>query len=432
VVKSELSSLFTGHFPSGDVLEQETVNVVPGVEDLLQGFKDTLFVEAESISSDQRTVHQVKSDGISTVLVDDFHRIGVVLESLGHLLTISSQDKTVDDQVLVGILVSDGSGDNVEGVEPTSGLIKTFSDEISGETLFEFFGLGGERIMALSERHRTRFEPTIEDFIDSSEDTLALLGRNSDVINVILVQVSDVLDTRKLLKFFNRANTDQFLEVFGGPDGDGVTPESVSGEAPIFSIFEPVVESLFLGESRNPVSLLVVFQKVILDGLDLDEPRVDGFVDQRLFRSPAERITMVNLGFVNQQSLFLQVLEDTSFGSVVLDVLSDEISNGFSEETAGVNRARRAIGLNDVVLQADLVIVSTESGGSVDNTGTGIISDVLTEEDFESSLFSSLSKVVKEGSVFLSSQSGTLEGFEDLIKVGFLIQISESALSEDI
>jgi len=432
MVESELSGLVTSSFPTSDILEQETVNVVPGVEDLLQGFKDTLFVEAKSIGSDQRTVHQVKSDGVSTVLVDDFHRIRVVLESLGHLLTISSQDETVNDQVLVGILVSDGSGDNVEGIEPTSSLIKTFTDEISGESLFEFFGGGAERIMALSKRHRTRFEPAIKHFIDSSKDALALLRRNSDVINMILVQISNVLNTTELLEFFNRANADHFLEVFRGPDGDGVTPESVSGEAPIFGIFKPVVESLFLSESRDPVGLLVVFQKVVLDGLNLDEPRVDGSVDQRLFGSPAERIRVINLGFVNQQILFLQVLEDTSFSSVVLDVLSDEISDGFSEETAGVNGARRAIGLDDVVLQADLVIVSTESGGGVDNTGTGIISNVLTEQDSESSLFSKTSEVVEEGSVFLSGQSGTLEGFEDLIKIGFLIQISESALGKDI
>ncbi len=432
VVESELSGLFTGHFPSGDVLEQESINVVPGVEDLLQGFKDTLFVEAKSFGSDQRTVHQVKSDGVSTVLVDDFHGIGVVLESLGHLLTIGSQDKTVDDQVLVGILVFDGSGDDVKGIEPTSGLIETFTDEVSGESLFELFGGGGERIMALSERHRARFEPAIEDFIDSSKDTLALLGRNGDVINVILVQIGNVLDTRKLLKFFDGANADHFLEVFGSPDGDGVTPESVSGEAPIFGVFEPVVESLFLGESGDPVGLLVVCQKVFLGGLDLDEPRVDGFVDQRLFGSPAEGITMVNLGFVNQQVLFLQVLEDSSFGSVVLDVLSDEISDGFSEETGGINRAGRAVGLDDFMLQADLVIVSTESRGSVNDTSTGIISDVFTEENSESSLFSSVSEVVEKRSVFLAGQSGALEGFEDSVKIGFLIQISESALGEDI
>lgn len=72
-------------------------------------------------------------------------------------------------------MVSDSSGDNVEGIEPTSGLIKTFTDEISGESLFEFFGGSAERIMALSKRHRTRFEPAIEHFVDSSQDTLTLV-----------------------------------------------------------------------------------------------------------------------------------------------------------------------------------------------------------------------------------------------------------------
>ena len=34
--------------------------------------------------------------------------------------------------------------------------------------------------------------PTIEDFINTSEDTLALLGWNSDVIDILTMDISDL------------------------------------------------------------------------------------------------------------------------------------------------------------------------------------------------------------------------------------------------
>ncbi len=36
-----------------------------------------------------------------------------------------------------------------------------------------------------------RLEPTVEDFFDSSENTLTLLGRDSDVVYVLTMQVDN-------------------------------------------------------------------------------------------------------------------------------------------------------------------------------------------------------------------------------------------------
>ena len=107
-----------------------------------------------------RAVEQVHSQGISSVLVYNFHGIGIVLQALAHFLAISSQNQSVNDQVLERRFVEQSGGQNLctcqpylsncsqrgkqtvpyhKGVEPTAGLVKTFSNEISGETFLESF-----------------------------------------------------------------------------------------------------------------------------------------------------------------------------------------------------------------------------------------------------------------------------------------------------
>jgi hypothetical protein len=69
--------------------DKELESVVPRQEDTSNNFLDTIFLELESFSSDNRGVDEVKSQGISTKLVDDNSRLRVVLETLAHLLTIA-------------------------------------------------------------------------------------------------------------------------------------------------------------------------------------------------------------------------------------------------------------------------------------------------------------------------------------------------------
>jgi hypothetical protein len=71
------------------------------------------------------------------------------------------------------------------------------------------------------------------------------------------------------------------LHVIGGPNGNGVAPVSVSGEAPVFSINKPIVETLLLNERGHPGAVLVVLDQLLLDISDLDEPGIEGSVDKR-------------------------------------------------------------------------------------------------------------------------------------------------------
>jgi hypothetical protein len=82
------------------------------------------------------------------------------------------------------------------------------------------------------------------------------------------------------LKLLNGTNADDLLHVLTGPDGDGVAPVSVAGEAPILGVDEPVVETFLLNEGGDPSAVLVVSDQLILDVCHLDEPGVEGTVDQ--------------------------------------------------------------------------------------------------------------------------------------------------------
>lgn len=180
--------------PSGDVLDQESVSVEPGQEDFSDDTVDAFFSELEGFGAHDRGVAEVKTNGISSVVVSDQARVGVVLLRLGHFGAIFGEHNSVDNQILERGAVLNSCGDDHERVEPSSGLIESLSNKVGGETLCELFIFGGERIVALGKWHGSTFKPAVKDFGDPSQDTLALLRGDGDFINIFLVEVSD-LDT---------------------------------------------------------------------------------------------------------------------------------------------------------------------------------------------------------------------------------------------
>jgi hypothetical protein len=70
--------------------------------------------------------------------VCDIKRTRVVLLTLGHLGSFFSEYNTVYDQVLEGRAIFDGTGNDHQGVEPSSGLVEAFCNKVSWEALFEF------------------------------------------------------------------------------------------------------------------------------------------------------------------------------------------------------------------------------------------------------------------------------------------------------
>jgi hypothetical protein len=143
-----------------------------------------------------------------------------------------------------------------QSVEPTSSLINTLSNEIGGVRLVESINVL-EGVVRLSVGHRTRFEPTIKDFLDPLQITFTLLGGDGDTVDTLSVEIGDIVPTRKLLELFDGTDADDFLHVFTSPEGDGCTPVSVSGDVPITSVLEPLAESTLSDMLWDPTRQLI-------------------------------------------------------------------------------------------------------------------------------------------------------------------------------
>jgi len=149
----ELEVLSVGLLISRNVLDQESIRVEPWKENFSDNSFDSKFGELKGFSSHDWGVAKVKTASISTVILGNVKWIWVVFLTLGHLGSIFSKDDTIHNQIFERSLTLDNSGDNHKGIKPSSGLIETFSDEVSWEDLLELFLFNREWIVTLREWH---------------------------------------------------------------------------------------------------------------------------------------------------------------------------------------------------------------------------------------------------------------------------------------
>ena len=74
------------------------------------------------------------------------------------------------------------------------------------------------------------------------------------------------------------------------PDIQRCSPVSVTADAPVLYILQPVAETAFSNAFRDPVDGIIVADQVILYCSHLDEPGFSCVVDQRCIATPAMRI----------------------------------------------------------------------------------------------------------------------------------------------
>jgi len=72
-----------------DLTEVKVERVDPFQQDVGQDLSYTFFSEPEIVTSDNGRVDEEQSDGIGTVFTNDLHGVGVVLELLTHLLSVT-------------------------------------------------------------------------------------------------------------------------------------------------------------------------------------------------------------------------------------------------------------------------------------------------------------------------------------------------------
>ena len=129
-----------------------------------------------------------------------------------------------------------------------------------------------------------------KDLLDSLEHTelRSALGWDGDVVDLVLVQVRDVADSRPLLELLDAAHDLDLLSVVADPNGQRRAPVAVATHGPVARVGQPVVEALLLHELGNPVRLSVGSKKLTLDLLHAHEPRGNGLVDERSLAAPAD------------------------------------------------------------------------------------------------------------------------------------------------
>lgn len=284
--------------------------------------------------------------------------------------------------------------------------------------------------MDLSEWHRSTFKPAIEHLLNSSQLSFTLLRLNSQVINVLSMQICN-LGTSEFLQLFNRANTDNLFTIFWNPQWDRITPIPVSGEAPILWIFKPVSESFLLDGLWNPSSFHVVLEKIIFKFGNFNEPCRDSFVNERSVTSPTEGI-VVFLGFVDDDSSSIFEILDDYFISIFY-VDSFVFWHLFCEFASFIQWSWWVIWGDYFLSYAKFVIVLTETWGAVDDTRTCITSNEITSQHLEASILLPLLKEIKQRRVLNSLQIAPLKLLQNFILLISLlfIQSSEPTFSQN-
>jgi len=119
-----------------------------------------------------------------------------------------------------------------------------------------------------------------------------------------------LLKAGKFFKLSDRFNDDHLFAIVGHPNRNGVAPVAITREAPVSCIGKPVVETLFLDNSRHPFSFFVFLNEFVLNISDFDEPAVESTINKRSLTSPAEGITMLDSSLVQKTATGLQIFHN--------------------------------------------------------------------------------------------------------------------------
>jgi hypothetical protein len=95
----EYKIISSGLLPTRDILDQETVSVEPGKENISNNALNSFSCKFKRLSSYYWGVAEIKSACISSELMSNEHGIRIVLFALRHLATIFSQNNTIDNKV---------------------------------------------------------------------------------------------------------------------------------------------------------------------------------------------------------------------------------------------------------------------------------------------------------------------------------------------
>ena len=141
------------------------------------------------------------------------------------------------------------------------------------------------------------------------------------------------------------------------------SPITVTADAPILYVLQPLAKTALADGIWNPVNGIVVGNQLLLYSSHLDEPGLTSVVNQWSITTPAVRIAMLKLWCLEELASSLQIIQNQwicilNKGAWPISILS--------HITLGINKLYE----RHIVCTANSSIVLTKGWGSMNNTST--------------------------------------------------------------
>ena len=123
------------------------------------------------------------------MLSQGIHRVNGIALGFAHLLAVLVLHMPQHDDILVGGIVKEQSGNRQQGIEPATGLVHSLGDEVRRITLLKNL-LVLKRIMPLGKRHGAGIEPAVNNLRHALHLAAALRALDGYGINVRTMQLN--------------------------------------------------------------------------------------------------------------------------------------------------------------------------------------------------------------------------------------------------
>ena len=196
------------------------------------------------------------------------------------------------------------------------------------------------------------------------------------------------------------------MTTFTFPDVQWCAPVSVTGDAPVLNIFQPVAKTAFTDGLWNPVDCIVVADKVFFNVCHFDKPGISCIVEKWCITTPAVWIAVFVFWCCKQFAAFAQVFDD--FWICVF----------YKHTIPGCTACHFAFLVNKLyqwqtVTAAYLCVVFTECRCDMNNTCTVCQCNVVSTSYVETFFFRVYK--VPQWFVFFEFQVFTCVGFQNFV-----------------
>ena len=140
----------------------------------------------------------------------------------------------------------------------------------------------------LCKRHGAGVKPAVNHFRHTFHRLAAFRTGHCDFIDIRTMQFN--IGRLRITAHFHQfltASDSMLMATFTFPDIQRRTPVTVTADAPVLNIFQPVAETAFTDTFRNPVDRIVIADQIILHLCHFDEPGFSCIIDQRCIAAPA-------------------------------------------------------------------------------------------------------------------------------------------------